>query len=168
MGGFSGRQIRHADGQIDHIETGSYFEDVFHHAFAIATPAQTLILPASWGSALTPLLHNPGMALFSWQYHCVSKTFEVSRINYTVVVSEDMSALRSSQAELHAWTAVVSLLLVILLASIIWLGIYLAMRPVLSSNPRWNNCRKEISRMRLRPRGFRPLVAQIESASRFP
>ncbi|MBK8972509.1 MAG: sensor histidine kinase [Hahellaceae bacterium] len=161
---FLERQIRRADGQIDHIETGSYFEDVFHHAFAISTPTQTLILPASWEAPLTPLLSNPRDGVIRiGDIIAYRETFDVSGISYTVVVSEDMSSLRSSQAELHAWTAVVSLLLVILLASIIWLGIYLAMRPALSLKSALEQLQEgEISRIEITPpEEFRPLVAQV-------
>ncbi|MFT6430152.1 MAG: hypothetical protein ACJATR_001248, partial [Halopseudomonas sp.] len=45
-------QIRHSDGKIDTLRTGDYFQEVFHHAFAIQSPTQTIISPSTWEALL--------------------------------------------------------------------------------------------------------------------
>ena len=55
---FLEHQIRDANGEVDTLQTGDYFQDVFHHAFAIHTPEQTIISPDTWEPLLTPLIEN--------------------------------------------------------------------------------------------------------------
>ncbi|HEY7885992.1 MAG TPA: hypothetical protein VIC08_13700, partial [Cellvibrionaceae bacterium] len=52
--------IRQAEGKIDMLKTGDYFEKVFHHAFAIQSSSQTVISPQSWQPLLSPLLQFDG------------------------------------------------------------------------------------------------------------
>ena len=54
------------------------------------------------------------------------RAFTVDGNPFVIIVAEDMEALHRSQAKLHIWTAVVSVLLVILMIGSIWLGITLA------------------------------------------
>lgn len=165
--------IRQADGQIDRLQTGDYFEEVFHHAFAIQSPDQTVISPLSWKPLLMPLLQSDANESIRVQDATIAnapsdilayrKSFVVNGVPIKVIVSEDMGALKKSQAELHAWTAIVSILLIILLAGIIWFGINLSMRPVVSLQAALKRLQSgEISRIDAEaPEEFQPLVQQL-------
>lgn len=170
---FLEHHIRQADGQIDMLETGDYFEEVFHHAFAIHSPAQTIISPESWSPLLSPLLqsdeqesirvHNAKASNAPSDILAYRKSFFVDDTPITVIVSEDMGALQNSQAELHAWTAIVSILLIFILVGVIWFGINLSMRPVVSLQAALKRLQSgEISRINTQaPEEFRPLVQQL-------
>ena len=165
--------IRQAEGKIDMLKTGDYFEKVFHHAFAIQSADQTVISPQSWQPLLNPLLqfdgdesirvHNAKIANAPSDILAYRKSFVVNGVPIRVIVSEDMGALKNSQAELHAWTAIVSILLIILLVGVIWLGINLSMRPVVSLQAALKRLQSgEISRIDAEgPEEFRPLVQQL-------
>ncbi|WP_298449295.1 sensor histidine kinase [uncultured Marinobacter sp.] len=170
---FLEHHIRQADGQTDMLKTGDYFEKVFHHAFAIQSPAQTVISPQSWQPLLSPMLLSndqnsirvkgaeiPNAPSDILAYR---KSFLVNDIPFTVIVSEDMGALQNSQAELHAWTAIVSILLILLLVGIIWFGINLSMRPVVSLQAALKRLQSgDSSRINVTaPEEFRPLVQQL-------
>lgn len=170
---FLEHHIRQADGQIDNLQTGDYFEEVFHHAFAIQSPTQTVISPQVWHPLLSPLLESDQQD--SFQAHSVGpfnapfdilvyrKSFVINHIPITVIVAEDMRALQNSQTELHTWTAIVSILLILLLAGVIWLGITLSMRPVVSLQAALKKLQSgEISRINVQtPEEFQPLVQQL-------
>lgn len=170
---FLEHQIRDSAGRIDTLRTGDYFQEVFHHAFAIATPTQTTVSPQSWAPLLLPLLaaeqqgtlrvRKPGMANVPSDILAYRRSFVVDGTPVVVIVSEDLEALNSSQAELHAWTAVVSILLIILLVGSIWAGITLSMRPVGSLQAALKKLQGgEISRINVEgPEEFRPLVQQL-------
>lgn len=170
---FLEHQIRQAGGAIDSLNTGDYFQDVFHHAFAIHSPSETLISPAAWRPLLAPLLtlDSEGSVRIQGDNTAASpsdilayrKAFEVNGTPIVVIVSEDFGALKRSQTELHAWTAVVSVLLILLLVGVIWIGINLAMRPVVSIKGALTRLQDgEISRIGVRaPEEFRPLVQQL-------
>lgn len=170
---FLEHHLRQAEGQIDMLQTGDYFEEVFHHAFAIQSPTQTVISPESWRPILGPLLqsdqknsirvHNTKTPNSPSDILAYRKSFVVNDIPITVIVSEDMGALQNSQAELHAWTAIVSILLIFLLVGIIWFGINLSMRPVVSLQAALRRLQSgEISRINAQaPEEFRPLVQQL-------
>lgn len=170
---FLEHHIRQADGQIDNLQTGDYFEEVFHHAFAIQSPTQTVISPQVWHPLLSPLLESDQQD--SFQVHSVGpfnapfdilvyrKSFVINHIPITVIVAEDMRALQNSQTELHTWTAIVSILLILLLAGVIWLGITLSMRPVVSLQAALKKLQSgETSRINVQtPEEFQPLVQQL-------
>ncbi len=170
---FLEHHIRQAGGQIDMLQTGDYFEEVFHHAFAIQSPVQTVISPQSWQPLLGPLLqsdeqqsirvHGAGTPSAPSDIFAYRKSFVVAETPITVIVSEDMGALQNSQAELHAWTAIVSVLLIFLLVGVIWFGINLSMRPVVSLQAALKRLQSgEISRINVKaPEEFRPLVQQL-------
>ncbi|WP_318942885.1 ATP-binding protein [Marinobacter sp.] len=170
---FLEHQIRQAGGEITALRTGDYFEEVFHHAFAIRSTQQTIVSPPSWEPLLTPLLdsvqngpirvrRNISPAVPS-DILAFRSTIQVHDLPIVVIVSEDFEALQSSQAELHAWTAVVSIALILLLVTVIWLGISLAMRPVVSLRAALRKLQDgEISRIQVRaPEEFQPLVLQL-------
>lgn len=167
---FLEHQIRNVNGAIDALRTGDYFEEVFHHAFAIQTPTQTLISPTSWQPVLTPLLQSrqQGAIRLSPDGEPVDllafrRTFQLNGAAITVLVAEDMAALKDSQSALHTWTAIVSIALILLLAIIIWLGITLSMRPVSQLQAELKLLQAG-QRSRIdgsAPQEFRPLVLQL-------
>ncbi|MBQ0746530.1 MAG: GHKL domain-containing protein [Marinobacter sp.] len=170
---FLEHHIRQAEGQIDALQTGDYFEEVFHHAFAIQSPTQTVISPQSWRPLLDPLLQSDEQASIRVHDAKISnapsdilvyrKSFVVKDTPITVIVSEDMGTLQNGQTELHAWTTIVSAMLIFLLVGIIWLGVNLSMRPVVSLQAALKRLQSgEISRINAQaPEEFRPLVEQL-------
>lgn len=170
---FLEHQIRDSNGKLGALQTGDYFQDVFHHAFAIHSPTQTVISPDSWAPLLMPLIDSdqdgtlrvhdadtPGAPSDILAYR---KLFRVGATPIVVIVSEDLGALKRSQAELHAWTAIVSILLILLLVAVIWFGINLSMRPVVTLKAALKRLQDgEISRIDVQaPEEFRPLVLQL-------
>jgi signal transduction histidine kinase len=91
------------------------------------------------------------------------QSFWVNETPVVVIVSEDLEALKRSQAELHAWTAVVSVLLIVLLVAVIWIGITLSLRPVVTLKRALRKLQDgEISRITVQsPDEFLPLVLQL-------
>jgi signal transduction histidine kinase len=170
---FLEHQIRQADGKIDTLRTGDYFEEVFHHAFAIQAPDQTIISPQSWVPLLKPLIQTAqqGAIRITGQSgpgtpRDVLAFRQLLRVNsqpIVIIVAEDMEALKNSQAELHAWTAIVSIVLILMLTGVIWVGITLAMRPVVSLQGALKKLQAgENSRIDVRtPEEFQPLVRQL-------
>ena len=45
---FLEHQIRQASGRIDTLQASDYFQEVFHHAFAIASTSRQTISPEAW------------------------------------------------------------------------------------------------------------------------
>ncbi|GGC60826.1 ATP-binding protein [Marinobacter halophilus] len=166
-------QVRQSDGRLDTLQTGDYFQDVFHHAFALHSPTLTSISPESWRPLLAPLLDSDHQGSIRVQDADITDTpsdilayrrsFIVNDTPIVIIVAEDMAALRASQAELHAWTAIVSLLLILLLVGVIWIGITLSMRPVESLQSALKKLQDgTISRINVRaPEEFQPLVQQL-------
>ncbi|WP_417548577.1 histidine kinase, partial [Marinobacter segnicrescens] len=170
---FLEHQIRQADGRIDTLQTGDYFQEVFHHAFAIASPSRQAISPETWAPLLRPLLSSEqegavrvrGAELPAGPSEMLGyrRAFTIDGNPFVVIVAEDMEALQQSQAELHTWTAVVSVLLVILMVGSIWVGITLALRPVVGLRASLKKLQSgDISRINADgPEEFRPLVQQL-------
>ena len=166
-------QIRTSNGRVDTLQTGDYFQDVFHHAFAIRSPSGTIISPEAWAPLLTPLIesgndgtlrvHDTEIADAPSDILAYRKSFQVGETPITVIVSEDLGALKRSQAELHAWTAIVSVLLILLLVAVIWFGITLSMRPVVTLKAALKRLQDgKISRIDVQsPEEFQPLVEQL-------
>jgi signal transduction histidine kinase len=90
-------------------------------------------------------------------------SFQVNQTPVVVIVSEDLGALKRSQGELHAWTAIVSLLLITLLVAVIWFGINLSMKPVTPIKAALKRLQEgEDSRIDVEaPEEFQPLVLQL-------
>ncbi|GAA0843453.1 two-component system sensor histidine kinase CarS [Marinobacter szutsaonensis] len=170
---FLEHQIRESGGRIDTLQTGDYFQEVFHHSFAIQSPYRTLISPESWTPLLMPLLESGpdgatqvdsrGSSDSPSSILAYRESFRVGDTPIVVIVSENLGALKRSQAELHAWTAIVSILLIVLLVGVIWLGITLSMRPVVTLKAALKRLQDgEISRISVQaPEEFRPLVEQL-------
>jgi signal transduction histidine kinase len=170
---FLEHQIRDSSGRLDTLQTGDYFQEVFHHAFVIHSDTRTIISPENWAPLLMPLVESgeegtlrvsgAEIAEAPSDILAYRKSFRVDDQPIVVIVSEDLGALSRSQAELHAWTAVVSLLLILLLVGVLWLGINLSMRPVVSLKAALKRLQDgEISRIDVRaPEEFQPLVLQL-------
>ncbi|RMJ06355.1 Virulence sensor histidine kinase PhoQ [Marinobacter litoralis] len=170
---FLEHQIRKTNGDVDQLNTGDYFQDVFHHAFAIQTPSKTLVLPISSKPILTPLLNHSESGPIHVQGQtgpeptsdmvAYRKAFSVNGMPIVVIVSEDFGALKHSQMELHVWTAVVSIILILMLIVVIWLGINLAMRPVIKLKSALTRLQSgQIKRIDMQaPEEFDPLVKQL-------
>ncbi|MBW7469805.1 sensor histidine kinase [Marinobacter sp. M216] len=170
---FLEHQIRESNGQLDSLQTGDYFQDVFHHAFAIHSQSQNLVSPESWTPLLMPLIESEqeGTIQVSGivrddapsEILAYRASILVNGIPVVIIVSENLEALKSSQAELHLWTAILSILLILLLVGVIWLGISYSMRPVLSIQAALKRLQGgEISRIHVQgPEEFRPLVQQL-------
>jgi signal transduction histidine kinase len=170
---FLEHQIRNANGQLDSLQTGDYFQEVFHHAFAIHSPTQTIVSPDTWAPALMSMIEsgqdgtlrveNAESVDAPEKMLAYRKSFRVDDTPIVVIVSEDLGALKRSQAELHAWTAIVSLLLITLLVVVIWFGINLSMRPVVTLKATLKRLQDgEVSRIHFQaPEEFRPLVQQL-------
>jgi two-component system, OmpR family, sensor histidine kinase PhoQ len=170
---FLEHQLRESNGDVDQLQTGDYFQEVFHHAFVVHTPTRTVISPQSWASVLQPLVTSQRQGSIRVQNRqendapadilAYRRSFEIEGTPLVVIVSEDMGALKQSQAELHAWTAIVSLMLILLLAGVIWLGINFSMRPAVSLQAALKKLQTgEISRINVQaPEEFKPLVQQL-------
>lgn len=170
---FLEHQIRASDGNLDTLQTGDYFQAVFHHAFAIHSPSRTLISPDSWAPLLRPLadsgpdgtlrVNDAKTADAPPDILAYRKSFRVGDTPIVVIVAEDLAALNRSQAELHTWTAVVSVLLIMLLIAVIWFGINLSLGPVVTLKAALRRLQDgEISRIDVQaPEEFRPLVLQL-------
>lgn len=170
---FLEHQVRQVQGDIQQLQTGSYFEDVFHHAFAVSAADIVLISPDRWRPVLAPLINAEQEGIIRVDESVVEdmgpdflayrKVFLVNGTLVTVLVSEDLSTLHTSQESLHLWTAGVLLVLVVLLVGVTLIGVHLSLRPVPQIMKALSALREgEISRIHLRaPVEFQPLVAKI-------
>jgi len=140
--GFLEREVRlHYPETSPSLSAGNYFEDVFHHAYAIKMGERVVVSPVQWEDALAPLLENHQTQLLEMSpendslavpnhFLAFRKALTVAGQNVVILVAEDMTILREGQADLHLWTAVVSLGLLTLLLVLIFLCVNLALRPV--------------------------------------
>jgi len=170
---FLEHQIRQSGGEIDALLTENYFHDDFYHSFAIQSPTQSIVFPHTLAALLSPLFQSEQQGAIRVRGASASnapsdllafrKSFLVNNTRLVVIVSEDMAALQASQAEFHAWTAIVSILLILLLVGVIWLGITLSMKPIVSLQASLKKLQDgEISRISVHaPEEFRPLVKQL-------
>lgn len=170
---FLAHQIHESGGNLDALQTGDYFEEVFHHAFAIHSPSRTLISPQAWAPFLEPLVKSTAAGSLRIEGADVAgapsdilayrASVTVGKTPIVVIVAEDLATLHRSQNELHIWTAIVSLLLILLLVAVIWLGINLSLRPVMALKTTLKRLQEgEISRIQVdAPEEFRPLVLQL-------
>lgn len=170
---FLEHQIRDSDGAFDELKTGDYFQRVFHHAFVQHSESKTLISPDSWEPLLSPLIksekegtirvRNSEIAEAPSDIMAYRSSFTANGKSFVVIVAEDLGALKSSQAELHAWTAIASLLFISLLVCAIWFGINLSMRSVTRLKASLKKLQDgRVSRIDMSvPEEFHPLVEQL-------
>ncbi|MDL0431471.1 ATP-binding protein [Marinobacter sp. TBZ242] len=159
--------------EIRDIAEGDYFEEVFHHAFALRTGNQVHSSPAQWSKVLEPLLHEAGTGFIqnadpesgtsNSDFLAYRKVLTLNGEPVVIVVAEDLGNLKNSQQELHLWTGIVSAILLALLIMAIWLAIRLSLRPVgrlqsgLTSLQTGASNRLDVDA----PAEFRPLIRQL-------
>ncbi|MDX1553754.1 MAG: histidine kinase, partial [Marinobacter sp.] len=159
--------------EIRDIAEGDYFEEVFHHAFALRAGNQVHSSPAQWSTVLEPLLSEEATGLVRKtrpesdasiaDFLAYRKAFTLNGETVVIVVAEDLSHLQHSQQELHLWTAVVSAILLVLLILTIWLAIRLSLSSVnriqhgLTSLQTGATNRLEVNA----PAEFQPLISQL-------
>lgn len=155
--------------EIRNIAEGDYFEEVFHHAFALRVGDRVHSSPELWTPALEPLLADAQSGFVRETGDAVAeflayrKTLTLNGDTVVIVVAEDLSTLQHSQQELHLWTAVVSGILLALLLLAIWLAIRLSLRSVgrlqqgLQSLQTGASKRLDVEA----PAEFQPLVVQL-------
>ena len=168
---FLKHRIDQADGRIDALSTGDYFEEVFHHAFGVRVGSRHYISLPSWKPLLAPLLEEKGTGFIQRttpdveisDYLAYRETFELDGREAVIVVAEDLSRIDASQRELHIWTAVVSAVLLGLLVLVIWMGIRLSLASVATLQTALKELQQG-DRERLdieAPTEFQPLVHQL-------
>lgn len=159
--------------EIRNIAEGDYFEEVFHHAFALRIAEQTHSSPTLWASTLEPLLTEPRSGLVRKtssddgaaiaDFLAYRKALTLNGEVVVIVVAEDLTTLHRSQQELHLWTAVVSGILLALLLLAIWQAIRLSLRSVgrlqqgLRSLQTGASTRLDVTA----PAEFQPMVRQL-------
>jgi len=170
---FLEHQLTRTGADLTRLDTGAYFEDVFHHAFAIAIDGERQISPEKWQPLLETLIADPatGPLLIeeptgigvTGKLLAYRKTAVINNKPVVIIVAEDLGELHQTQQSLHLWTAVVSLLLVGLLATAIWFGITLSLRPVKALQLALEDLRqgRETRIHTQAPEEFRNLVDQL-------
>lgn len=159
--------------EIRDIAESDYFEEVFHHAFALRIGQRVHSSPAQWSEILEPLSGepvtgfvrntNPEPDASIADFLAYRKALTLNGEAVVIVVAEDLSNLQHSQQELHLWTAVVSGILLVLLLLAIWLAIRLSLRSVgqlqqgLKSLQTGDSERLKVEA----PAEFQPLIAQL-------
>ncbi|MDI9244494.1 sensor histidine kinase [Marinobacter sp. CHS3-4] len=159
--------------EIRDIAEGDYFEEVFHHAFALRIGQRIHSSPQLWTPILEPLVQESKSGFVQQNgsrsdagisnFIAYRKAMTLKGDAVVIVVAEDLSTLQHSQQELHVWTAVVSGILLILLLLAIWLAIRLSLRSVvqlqqgLKSLQSGDSTRLEVNS----PAEFQPLVSQL-------
>jgi signal transduction histidine kinase len=159
--------------EIRNIAEGNYFEEVFHHAFALRIGTQVHSSPELWTSVLEPLLEETSRGFVHksnseaggsiTEFLAYRNALTLNGEPVVIVVAEDLSTLQSSQQELHLWTAVVSGILLILLLLAIWLAIRLSLRSVGRLQQGLKSLQTgAINRLDVEaPAEFQPLISQL-------
>ncbi|MGM0451452.1 MAG: histidine kinase, partial [Pseudomonadota bacterium] len=168
---FLRHRIDQAGGSIDDLSTGDYFEEVFHHAFAVRVGSQRFVSLPSWRPLLTSLLEENRIGFIQktgsdgeiTDYLAYRETFDLEGREAVIVVAEDLSRIGASQFELHIWTAVVSAVLLGLLVLVIWMGIRLSLASVTTLQTALKELQQgERERLDVEtPAEFQPLVRQL-------
>lgn len=169
---FLENQIRRYYPQVDPaLSANPYFEDVLHHAYAIRIENRALVSPDSLTNIIRPQLNHHESGFLQLQspdapdqdYVAYRKAITVDGTEVVLLVAEDMNVLNNSQADLHAWTAVVAVGLLIILLGLVFLAVYLALKPVTQLKTSLQQLQRgEQERLAiLAPKEFVPLIVQI-------
>jgi signal transduction histidine kinase len=171
---FLEHQLRDAGAQgTSTIAAADYFEEVFHHAFAIRFGGHTHISPAVWKQAFMPLLSQQDSGFIrrssdnedlpASDFLAYRKVTNINGEPVVILVAEDFSSLHGSQSELHIWTAVVSAALLVLLVLVIWLSIRLSLQSVSRLQDALQKLQEgSLERLEVdAPDEFQPLVRQL-------
>ena len=172
--GFLEHQLKASEGDDASpvMSTGAYFEQVFHHAFAIRMAGRETAEPERWRPALRAMLTRDETGLIT--HHVKRDGRSGQLLGYrtrvaleqgtaTIVVAEDVSVLQASRQAFRWWTAAVFAVLLLLLVLAIWFAIRQSLRSVDHLGKALHELRHG-QRERLDvtpPEEFRPLVAQI-------
>jgi len=111
-----------------------------HHVYAVSLAGRELFSHPDWSAQLQPWLSQaetglqtlsaelPGQTAASYflAYRAISS---VGGQPLIIVVAEDYSVLKAGEQELHLWTAVVAIALLLLLIGMIWVAVHLSLRP---------------------------------------
>ncbi|MDK8463248.1 sensor histidine kinase [Marinobacter sp. SS13-12] len=159
--------------EIRNIAEGDYFEEVFHHAFALLIGSQVHSSPAQWSRVLEPLLSEVETGLVHRtdpqpedsiaDFLAYRKALTLNGEIVVIVVAEDLGHLQQSQQELHLWTAVVSAILLVLLILAIWMAIRLSLSSVNRIQHGLTSLQTgAINRLDVdAPAEFQPLISQL-------
>ncbi|MGP4844133.1 sensor histidine kinase [Marinobacter sp. 1Y8] len=172
---FLKNQVKRFYPRVDSALAASpYFDDVFHHAFAIKVGDAVSVSPEALDSILRPALTTSDKVFFSLgnttsrdadsgNYIAYKTVFDIGGDKAIIVVAEDLSILESNQAELHAWTAFVAAGLLVILIVLVLLAVYLALKPVRQLRRSLQELQGgKQTRLSLgAPREFVPLIQQI-------
>ena len=164
----------HLEHQYDDFTSQeAYLNHVFHHAFALVSDHTVMVSPNAYRPLMLPLLankkdgyvkiHNTEIPHLPKNLLVYQRSLLVHDQPMTLLVAADMSELTHSQASLHTWTAIVSFLMIVLLAAVIWWGIHLSMRPVthlkIALKALQDGAMTRIEAQA--PEEFRPLIVQL-------
>ncbi|KAA8981961.1 sensor histidine kinase [Halospina sp. K52047b] len=168
---FLAHRINQADGRVDALSTGDYFEEVFHHAFAVRVGSRRYVSLAPWRPLLSPHLDENRTGFIRQtassetisDYLAYRQTVDLGDREGIIVVAEELSRVNASQRELHIWTGAVSAVLLGLLVLVIWVAIRLSLASVATLKTALKELQQG-TRERLdieTPEEFRPLVRQL-------
>lgn len=139
---FLERQVRQAGSDPDTVSLAdTYFADVFHHVFALRIGERIEVSHPRWREQLLPWLRDARTGFLrisvespenkqDTRFIAYRKTFELAGEPVVILVAEDYSLLQAGQRELHIWTAVVAVALLLFLVVLILLAVHIALRPV--------------------------------------
>ena len=161
-----------AEGDADAIAPGAYFQEIFHHAFALRVGERVIKGPERWHEALDALLNHDATGLIApgtlpgegaGDLVALRRVIDRGDDTTVIVVAQDLASLRASQQSFHWWTAAVFGALLVLLALAIWLAVRLSLRSVDQLGQALAELR-DGRRERLdvaSPHEFHPLIEQI-------
>ena len=169
---FLENQIRRYYPQVDpSLSANPYFEDVLHHAYAIRIGSRTWVSPESLKGIISPRLNQHASGFIQLKspdesnqdYVAYRKAIIVDGNEVVLLVAEDMNVLNESQADLHVWTAVVAVGLLLVLFGLVLLAVYLALKPVTQPKSSLQQLQRgEQERLVINaPKEFVPLIIQI-------
>lgn len=135
---FLERQIRQTYPDFDAaLLADTYFDEVLHHTFALRIGERIILSHPSRYEQFLPWLLDPQTSFLTIEgqetgerFLAFRKAFEIAGEPVVIIVAEDYSLLAASQQELHLWTAVVSVALLLSLVILILLAVHIALRPV--------------------------------------
>tara|TARA_R110000764_G_scaffold126742_1_gene214360 strand:- start:9370 stop:10728 length:1359 start_codon:yes stop_codon:yes gene_type:complete len=116
------------------------FNAASHHVYAVSLAGRELFSHPDWSAQLQPWLtqSETGLLTLSTQlpgqsapshFLAYRATSSVEGQPLIIVVAEDYSVLKAGEQELHLWTALVAVALLLLLIGMIWLAVHLSLRP---------------------------------------
>lgn len=113
----------------------AFFADAFHHIFVIRIGERIWSNRPELESVLAggTTAHEPQSTVLyagDIRLYAVRTKFQYEALDGVILVAENLESLESDQARLHAWVAVVSLGLLLILVALIVMAVQFALRPV--------------------------------------